>query len=214
VPHFYDGITGVSSENLKNYSYFHDAKYYEETCGIHVLGGEVEKSLQARNCLRPTVEINGMNGGYTGLGFKTVIPAKATAKISCRLVAGQDPEKIGLAMADFLKKNIVRGMEIQVEVHEGARAFLGNKNSLLAKVVSHAAEEVTGVSCHRTLSGGSIPIIEEMRIASGGDVVGMGFCLSDDCIHAPNEHFDMHRFQQGFLTVGRTLGLLGSDFYE
>jgi acetylornithine deacetylase/succinyl-diaminopimelate desuccinylase-like protein len=208
VPHFYDGVKDASLQELEAYTYLHDANYYKKTFGIHAFGGEKGRSLQERNCLRPTLEINGISGGYTGVGMKTVIPARASAKISCRLVSGQDPQKVGDAVAQFLKDRVVEGMEIHIERQSGSYAFLGDPNSSLARAVAKASQEVTGVSCKNTLSGGSIPIIEEMRQACGAEVVGMGFGLPDDQIHAPNEHFDMHRFEQGFLTVGRTLGLL------
>ena len=208
VPHFYDDVAEISDEELKHYSFLQDQKYYQRTFGIKAFGGEKGRTLQETNGFRPTLEINGMSGGYTGIGFKTVIPSKATAKISCRLVPNQDPKKIVALIVDFLKKNVVPGMDIQVETHSGASAFRSSLDSQLAKAVSKAAEEVTGVPCKNSITGGSIPIIGEMMRVCNAEVVGMGFGLSSDNIHAPNEHFDMYRFEQGFLTVGRTLGLL------
>lgn len=208
VPHFYDGIKEVSLKDLQAYSFLHDPLYYQTTFGIQAFGGEKGRSLQEANWVRPTLEINGICGGYTGAGVKTVIPAKATAKLSCRLVPGQDPKKISSEIARFLKAHALQGMKVEIEEHPGSFAFLGSPHSKLAVAVSTAAEEATGVRCAKTLSGASIPIIEEMRKVCGAEVVGMGFGLADDNIHAPNEHFDMHRFEQGFLTVGRTLALL------
>lgn len=208
VPHFYDGVAEVSEEDLARYTFLHDHAYYIKTFGIHAFGGEKGRSLQEANWFRPTLEINGISGGYTGVGVKTVIPSMASAKISCRLVPFQDPEKVLFAISDFLKKKVVKGMQIKITEHSGAPAFRGAQNSRLAHAVSKAAEEVTGAICKNTLAGGSIPVIGEMAAICGAEVVGMGFGLSDDNIHAPNEHFDMHRFEQGFLTVGRTLGLL------
>jgi len=208
VPSFYDGVRDVSEEELKSYTFLHDRAYYAETLGIYAFGGEKGKTLQEANWFRPTLEINGMSGGYTGVGMKTVIPQAAIAKISCRLVPGQDPKKVMRSVADFLKKRVAKGIEIHIEEHAGSCAFRGALDSRLAKAVSIAAQEATGVRCSNTLSGASIPIIGEMMRMCGAEVVGMGFGLADDNIHAPNEHFDMYRLEQGFLTVGRTLGLL------
>jgi acetylornithine deacetylase/succinyl-diaminopimelate desuccinylase-like protein len=210
VPHFYDGAVPVFPRDLKEYTFLHDRKYYAKTFGIEAFGGEKRLSLQEANWFRPTLEINGISGGYTGVGIKTVIPAKASAKISCRLVPNQDPAQVYRALVDFLKKNVVEGMKVDIQEYSGSFAFRGTLKSHLARALSLAAEEVTGNACRNILSGGSIPVIGEMIQILDAEMVGMGFGLADDNIHAPNEHFDMHRFEQGFLTVGRALALLSS----
>lgn len=208
VPHFYDDVEDVSDEELGLYTFLPDHDYYVKTFGIYAFGGEKNLSLKERVWFRPTLEINGIGGGYTGAGMKTVIPSIATAKLSCRLVPNQDPKKIMASVVEFLKKNVADGIEISIKEYPGASAFRGSLHSDLAKAVSKAAEEVTGVSAKNILAGGSIPVIGAMSVICGAEVVGMGFGLPDDNIHAPNEHFDMDRFEQGFLTVGRTLALL------
>ena len=160
------------------------------------------------NCFRPTLEINGISGGYAGAGFKTVIPAKTTAKISCRLVPNQDPEKIGRHLSEFLQKNAVAGMKVEVHVHHGDFAFRGNPHSQLAKAVAMASTEVTGKKCENVLSGASIPIVADLVKKTGAEVVGMGYSLPEDNIHAPNESFDLERIEKGLLTVARTIELL------
>jgi acetylornithine deacetylase/succinyl-diaminopimelate desuccinylase-like protein len=176
--------------------------------GIEAIGGEKGKDLAENNTFRPTLEINGLGGGYTGAGFKTVIPAHATAKISCRLVPNQNPHKIFTEISAFLKKNVPVGMKIDITSHGGEGAFRGNPDSLLAKAVALASEEVTGRPCKNMLCGGSIPIVASMIRILETEVVGMGYGLSSDDIHAPNEHFDLARFEKGFLTIARTVELL------
>ncbi len=208
VPHFYEDVLEPSAEDLKQYAVRFEKEKYQKEFGIGALGGEKGRNLAEANVFRPTLEINGMGGGYIGPGFKTVIPAQAIAKISCRLVPNQDPEKIARGVVEFLKKNTVPGMKVKTEVLTAELAFRGNPNSQLAKAVSLAVEEATGKKCHKILSGGSIPIIATLAKATNAEIVGMGFGLPEDNIHAPNENFDFDRIEKGFLTVARTLELL------
>ncbi|HSX38498.1 MAG TPA: dipeptidase [Chlamydiales bacterium] len=207
VPGFYDHVIDPSSDEIKKFKWGHNASYYTTHFGIQAFGGEKGKSLQVANCFRPTLELNGIVGGYTGPGIKTVIPAQAQAKITCRLVPGQDPDRICNQIADFLKKHTVQGMSIEFVKHQGAKAFRGNVPSPLATAIAQAAFEVTGNPCHYLLSGGSIPIVPDLIAASNAEMIGMGYGLISDRIHAPNEHFDMHRLEQGFLTIARALCL-------
>ena len=208
IPGFYEGIDEPTEEELSTFECRHDLSYYTEHFDIEAFGGEKGRSLHEANCFRPTLEINGMAGGYTGAGIKTVIPALSHAKITCRLVPGQDPEKISESIVEFLKRHVVKGMKLEVIRHKGDPAFRGRTDSKLSQAIAEAAAETTGNKCRFLISGGSIPIVPELMRASGAEVVGMGYGLIDDAIHAPNERFDMHRFEQGFLTVGRALALL------
>lgn len=208
VKGFYDDVVETTEEDLEKFSFRFDKKDYAKEFDIHALGGERDRTPFEANCFRPTVEINGMYGGYLGAGVKTVIPAHATAKLTCRLVPNQDPEKIGRQLSEFLKQHVEPGMKVKIDLHPGEPAFRGNPNSDLAKAVALAATEVCGKQCENTLSGGSIPIIAKIMKASGAEVVGMGYGLPEDNIHAPNESFDMGRFEKGLLTVARTLELL------
>ncbi len=205
VDGFYDDIAETKETG---YTFRFDREKYRKEFGIEALGGEKGRTMEEANCFRPTLELNGIGGGYTGAGIKTVIPAKASAKISCRLVPSQNPEKVGRAVETFLKKRALPGMRVETQIYPGAYAFRGNPKSKLAEAVSKAAEEVTGTACKKVLSGASIPIVADLVKATGAEVVGMGYGLPEDNIHAPNECFDWPRLEKGFATIARTFELL------
>jgi acetylornithine deacetylase/succinyl-diaminopimelate desuccinylase-like protein len=208
VPGFYDGVLEYSKEELEQYAFSLDQDEVRKQFGIEALGGEKDRTMMEANCLRPTLEINGMFGGYTGPGVKTVIPAYATAKLTCRLVPNQDAEKTMRAVADFLKKRALRGMKVKVDLLGGIGAFRGDCGCEAAKAVARAASEATGKECARRLSGGSVPIASEMQRVFEVPTFGVGYELETDNIHAPNENFDMKRFEMGFLTMARAIELL------
>ncbi|MES2274106.1 MAG: dipeptidase [Chlamydiota bacterium] len=208
VKGFYDDVVELSESELSKYAFRFNPRSFSKEYGIEALGGERDRSPKEANCFRPTLEINGMFGGYTGAGMKTVIPAKATAKITCRLVPNQDPHKIAKQVTEFLKKNVVPGMKIQVDFHGGDAAFSGDPDSKLAKAVVKASTEVCGKQCENVVSGGSIPIVADLSRVTGAAAVCMGYGLPTDNIHAPNEHFDLGRLEKGFLTVARILELI------
>ncbi len=206
VPHFYDDIV-EGDKKLFASSAINDSDI--KAVGIEAFSAEKDHSLLESNWFRPTLEINGIAGGYAGAGFKTVIPAEAIAKISCRLVPDQDPGKIGELVADFLKKRVKKGIQIHVDVQHGGKPYRGNPDSRLAKAVAMAYVEIFSKPCLNTLSGGSIPIVSDLVHTTGAEVVGMGYGLPSDNMHAPNEHFGLDRFKKGILTVARAMHHLG-----
>lgn len=208
IPGFYEDVLELSEEEKNRLDFRFDEEEYCQEFGVGVLGGEKGLSLAEKNTLRPTFEINGISGGYTGAGLKTVIPSCATAKISCRLVPDQNPALVGERVTTFLTSKVPQGMRIEVTAMGGEAAFRSSPENRLARAVAQAAAEVTGRPCKKILSGGSIPIVASMIRLLGTEVVGMGYGLPTDNIHAPNEHFDMNRFEKGFLTVARTLELV------
>lgn len=205
IPGFYDDVI---EEGDQHFDYRFDRQSYTKEFGVEAFGGEKGRSMVEANTLRPTLEINGLGGGYFGPGFKTVIPAHAMAKISARLVPNQDPDRISHQISEFLKKHAVAGMQVKVVLMGGEEAFRGAKDSHLAKAVALASSEVMNKPCKNVLAGGSIPVIAKIIKECGVEFVGMGYGLPTDSIHAPNEHFDMKRLENGFLTVARTLELL------
>jgi acetylornithine deacetylase/succinyl-diaminopimelate desuccinylase-like protein len=208
VEGFYEDVKAPTEQERKTFPARYDRAFFTKHFGIEAFGGEKGSTIQEANLFRPVLEINGMAGGYFGPGFKTVIPAKAIAKLSCRLVPGQDPKKIAMAIRSFLEKHCPHGMKLQVDLHLASRAYRGNPDSALSRAVAAASEEVTGHSCRKVLSGASVPIVEPLVRATRAEVVGMGYGLPTDQIHAPNEHFDMRRFEKGFLTVAQAIGML------
>lgn len=208
VPGFYEGVKEPSREDLHAFTFSYTEALLEKDFGLKAFGNEKGRSLKESNWFRPTLELNGIFGGYAGEGTKTVIPKEAHAKITCRLVKGQDPDKVSKAIGDFLEANAERGMKVKVIHHGGIGAFRSDADSPMANAVVKAASEVTGKKCSRVLSGASIPIAADLARVLNIQPVGMGFGLPTDNIHAPNEHFDMDRFEKGFLTVAKVIECL------
>ncbi len=205
IPHFYDEVQDLSPEEKKAFDFIMDEKMVRKEFGLKALCPDPGYLIGESVSIRPTLEINGINGGYTGEGFKTVLPAVATAKISCRLVPDQDPEKIFASLKKHLENHLPEGAVLTIVKEQGSSAFRCNVHSLIAKRAAKAYEEVMGKPCKSILGGGSIPIVGELAKASGADVVAMGYGLDSDHMHAPNEHFGLDRFEQGFLTIGNLL---------
>jgi acetylornithine deacetylase/succinyl-diaminopimelate desuccinylase-like protein len=211
VPGFYDDIVEMTPKERAEISVKFDQKKYENTFGRPPTGGEIEISPMERTGLRPTIEINGISGGYAGKGFKTVIPAKAHAKISCRLVPGQNPEKIGILVANFLEKQAPNGISAKVNVHKGkGEALRASPHSVVVQSFAKAFEEIFQKSCEFILEGASIPIVTELARTSESEVVLVGLGLGDDQIHAPNEHFGLDRIEKGIVIIVRALEILGN----
>lgn len=205
IPGFYDTVEEFGKQQGDV-----DRAYLQKQFGIKAFQGEGSYTLLESNTIRPTLEINGISGGYTGEGFKTVIPSMSRAKISCRLVPRQDPQKIAALVADFLKKIAPAGLEIDVEWDHGGKAVRTSPDTKIAQVCCEAFSEVFGKPCAKILCGASIPLVAELTEACGGEVAMIGVSLDSDDIHAPNEHFGLDQFRQGFLTMARILGRLAT----
>ena len=213
IPGFYDQVVPLNLDEQKSISFsLFDPIDYQKTFGVAPTGGEIDYLPIERNWLRPTLEINGISGGYTGNGFKTVIPAKASAKLSCRLVPDQDPEILGRLIIDYLEKNAPEGIKVKASFHHGGgKAVRSNPHSQVVKAFSQAFTEIFHKPCQFVLEGASIPIVTELAQASASEVVLVGLCLSEDHIHAPNEHFGIDRLQKGSAIIQRALELLSNE---
>lgn len=210
IPHFYDDVKPLSKEDLSKVDMSFDLDAYQHNFGVTAFCAEKKYSLKESNWLRPTLEINGIGGGYTGAGFKTVIPSKAIAKISCRLVPEQNPEKIGQEIAKYLKSRAPEGIKLEIEIHHGAPAFRSRFDSSIVKTAALAYEEVFKGPCKYLFCGGSVPIVVDLARVSQADVAMIGVGLAEDDIHAPNEHFGLDRLELGYLVIGRILARLSS----
>lgn len=209
VPGFYDDVEELSKKDKEQINFDFDAAEYEKTFGGKATGGEQNFTPLERAWIRPTIEINGISGGYSGTGFKTVIPAKASAKVSCRLVPHQNPRQVGQLVADYLTSQAPEGTSVNVHLHPGGgTAIRANPNSNVVQAFAKAYAEVFRAPCQFIFEGGSIPIVTELAKASGSDIVLLGLGLPDDQIHAPNEHFGLDRIENGFLILARGIEYL------
>jgi acetylornithine deacetylase/succinyl-diaminopimelate desuccinylase-like protein len=207
IPGFYDDVVEWPAADLETLSRGLDAHALQVLFGVTPSGGETALPLHQRNWLRPTFEINGLSGGYTGPGFKTVIPAVATAKISCRLVANQNPQKIGALVRDYLMQHCPKGIQLQIETDHGGDPFLGDPSGPLTKAARQAFQEVLGHPCSLACTGGSLPICGALARSAGAGILAFGLGLPSDAIHAPNEHFSIERLEKGAVLVQRLLTL-------
>ncbi len=210
IPNFYQDVIPLTNKEKKAISFSNfNLKEYEKLFKAKTIGGEKKFSPFARAWIRPTLEINGICGGYTGTGFKTVIPKEAHAKISCRLVPNVDPQKIGKLVSSYIKKNLPKGLKSEVVVHPGVgRASRADINSPVVQAFAKAYREVLGKPVNYIMEGGSIPIINQLQRASGSSLVMVGLGLINDNVHAPNEHFDMERIEKGSQIMAKAFEFL------
>ncbi len=211
IPGFYDGIKNFTEEELKSIDMRFDPKRHEEDFGIKVFHKEEGYSQIESNWLRPSLEVNGINGGYAGEGFKTVMPAVVDAKVSCRLVQGQDPDRIRYLIENFLRSELPEGMLLEIDHDRGGESVYCSADRPINQIAKKAYEEVFENPCNFILCGATVPIVTELQKATQADVAILGVGLDDDNIHAPNERFGLDRFEKGFLTMGRIFSLLGQE---
>lgn len=210
LPGFYDGVAEVPEDVMASWNELgFSADEFLGAVGLSVPAGEKDRSALEQMWSRPTLEVNGMTSGYTGKGFKTVLPAQASAKISCRLVKGQDPEAIRQAFEAFVKERLPADCEAKFHPHGASAgteldttgpAFQAAKQALTDEWPNAAA--FTGI-------GGSIPIVGAFQDRLGLDSVLVGFGLSDDQIHSPNEKYELESYRKGIRSWVRILFALG-----
>ncbi|MCX7605694.1 MAG: dipeptidase [Bacteroidia bacterium] len=200
IPGFYQGIQAPDAQERQLWrSLPANEEYYRKLTGSPSLAGEVGFTPLERVSIRPTLDVNGMKSGYTGIGAKTIIPAEASAKVSMRLVPGQDPESIWAAFRAYVQAISPAGVEIEIErLHEAAPAFETPTNSPFYKIAEEAVETAFGRRPIPLREGGSIPILHTLREVAGGcPVILMGFGLPTDAVHSPNEHFRLDQLWKG-----------------
>lgn len=202
IPGFYDDVLELSAEERAEMAKIpFDLEEYKKSVGIADIQGEKGYTTIERTSIRPTLDVNGMWGGYIGAGAKTVIAASAYAKISMRLVPNQDPDKITKLFADYFPTLAPSSVRVVVKPHHGGHSYLlptDDKGYLAAK---KAMTKTFGKEALPTRSGGSIPIVALFEKELGSKSVLMGFGLNSDVIHSPNENYGLFNFYKGIETI-------------
>lgn len=202
IPGFYNDVVESSAEERKLMAEApFDAEAYKKDLGIKELWGEKGYTTNERTGIRPTLELNGIWGGYTGEGSKTVLPSKAHAKISCRLVPNQKSEAITELLINHLKKITPPYVDIKITVHHGGEPYMTPIESKGYKAASKAIETTFGKAPIPVRGGGSIPICSLFEQELGIKIIFMGFGLDSDNLHSPNEKFDLANYYKGIETI-------------
>ncbi|MEX2235693.1 MAG: dipeptidase [Cyclobacteriaceae bacterium] len=202
IPGFYDKVAALSDAERKaiNQAPF-DLESYKKELGIEEIIGEKGFTTVERTGIRPTLDVNGIWGGYTGEGAKTVLPSKANAKISMRLVPNQVSSEITELFTKHFQSIAPKYVKVKVKAHHGGEPAVTPTNSPAFKAATKAFEEVWGKTPIPTRDGGSIPIVALFKKELGLDTVLMGFGLDSDAIHSPNEHYGVKNFMLGIETI-------------
>ncbi len=211
IPGFYDGIEEPTKAELEAWRSlpFDEEAYRKAQVGSPELTGETMFSVLERTWARPTMDVHGIAGGFTGAGAKTVIPAKATAKISFRLVPGMDPAESFAKYKAFVAEIVPRGVTAEVRlIHSGDPFVVSTENPFIGAATS-ALRQVFGKETVFVRGGGSIPIIGDLANVLQIPTVMMGFGLPDDNLHAPNEKFHLPNFHRGIESLVRFLAAAG-----
>ncbi len=202
IPGFYDDVIEVSKKEraLMAKAPFCQREY-KKSLGIRAVFGEKGYTTNERTGIRPTFDVCGIWGGYTGEGAKTVLPSKAYAKISTRLVPGQDHEKIAKLFVDYFNSIAPKSVRVKVDYLHGGPSYVCPIDLPAYKAAERAFKEVYGKDPVPVRSGGSIPIIATFEEILGIKSVLMGFGLASDAIHSPNENFPLEQFFNGIRTI-------------
>ncbi len=202
IPHFYDNVAELSQadRDALNKAPF-DLEEYKKELGIDAIAGETGYTTLERTGTRPTLDVNGIWGGYTGEGAKTVLPSKASAKISMRLVPNQNPDEITELFTKHFISIAPKTVKVKITAHHGGEPAVTPTDSKAFKAAAKAFEEVWGKTPIPTRDGGSIPIVALFKKELGLDTVLMGFGLDTDALHSPNEHYGIKNFLIGIETI-------------
>jgi acetylornithine deacetylase/succinyl-diaminopimelate desuccinylase-like protein len=202
IPGFYDDVVESSdTERAKMAEAPFDATEYAKDLGVQTLWGEKGYSSNERTGIRPTLEVNGIWGGYTGEGAKTVLPSKAFAKISCRLVPNQSSEVITEKIINYFTSIAPAGVTVKASEHHGGEPYMTPIHSKEYQAAASAIAATFGKDPIPVRGGGSIPICALFEKELGLKIVFMGFGLDSDNLHSPNEKFDIVNFYKGIETI-------------
>jgi acetylornithine deacetylase/succinyl-diaminopimelate desuccinylase-like protein len=212
IPGFYDDVLALADWEREEFGQLpFDENEYKADLGVSELFGEQGYSTLERTWARPTLDVNGLTCGYQGEGAKTVLPARASAKVSMRLVPNQDPEKIAELFVDYARTLVPAGVEVDVTSVHGAQPVLIDIQGPIAEAAMAAQEDIFGARPVRVREGGSIPIVASFSEVLGVPTLLMGFGLPDDRLHAPNEKFNISNFYGGIRAIVRLLDRAAED---
>ena len=202
IPGFYDGVEELSAEERAEMAKApFSLTAYQDALDIESVYGEEGYTTNERNSIRPTLDVNGIWGGYTGEGAKTVIASKAYAKISMRLVPGQDPDHITELFCKHFESIAPKGVRVKTNPHHGGLPYVTPTTNIGYQAANMAYTKTFGVPAIPQRSGGSIPIVALFEQELNSKSILMGFGLDSDAIHSPNEHFGIFNYLKGIETI-------------
>ena len=203
IPGMYDDVQPPAPAESKSWSElpFNETEFLAKEVGSTQLTGEPGYSVFEKTWARPTLEVHGIAGGFTGAGAKTVIPSKATAKVSMRMVPNQDPDKVIAAFKDFVRDNTPAGIKTEIRMLSTGSGLQVNPDHPAIQIAAKAFSEMLGRPTVFTRSGGSIPIVGDFARHLGIPTILMGFGLPDDGLHSPNEKYKLENYYTGIMTI-------------
>lgn len=209
IPGFYDNVIELDEEEREAYTKLpFDEEAFKKDLGLDALHGENGYSTLERTSARPSLDVNGLWGGYQGEGAKTVLPAEAGAKISMRLVPDQDPKKIARLFKEYVESLAPETVEVTVTEHHGGHPAITDLSFYGLQAAAQAFKEIYDKEPLFTREGGSIPIVADFENELGAQSILMGFGLNSDAIHSPNEKFALKDFYRGIKTSAKFFELL------
>ena len=203
IPGIYDDVEPPAPAEKESWEKlpFREKDFLKKEVGATRLTGETKYSVLERIWARPTLEVHGIAGGFTSVGAKTVIPAKATAKVSIRLVPRQDPEKVVAAFRKFVEKNTPKGIRTELKVLSASPAVMVNPDHPAIQIAAKAFSDILQNPTVFVRSGGSIPIVGDFATHLKIPTILMGFGLPDDGLHSPNEKYKVENYFKGIMTI-------------
>jgi acetylornithine deacetylase/succinyl-diaminopimelate desuccinylase-like protein len=211
IPGMYDDVAPPDPAEKASWASlpFDEHDFLKKEVGSRCLTGEPGYSVLERIWARPTLEVHGIAGGFTGAGAKTVIPARAVAKVSMRMVPNQDPQKVVESYKRFVQENTPAGIETQVRILSAGPAISVNPHHPAIQLAAKAFKDVLGKDTVFIRSGGSIPIVGDFAKHLGIPTILMGFGLPDDGLHSPNEKYKLANYYSGIMTIAHFLEQYG-----